>query len=97
LLANRGCRRTSGLLAQAFANGALVLEIDVPALCLASGVFESEREDGVALVDGVLAVSLAGVESVVDLVESRGGRELVYCLLLARRPCNADRIGVSYM
>jgi hypothetical protein len=50
----------------------------VPALGLAGGVFEGKGKDGVALLDGVLAVGLAGVERVVDLVKCRRGRELVY-------------------
>ena len=49
----------------------------MPALGLAGGVLEGECEDGVALLDGVLLVRLAGVQSVIDGIEGRGGRELV--------------------
>ena len=70
---------TSRLLAQALGNGARVLEIDVPAVGLAGGVLEGEGKDGVALLQGVLAVGLAGVEGGVDRLEGRGGGELV-CL-----------------
>lgn len=67
---------TSRLLSESLANGALVLEVDVPALNLAGGVLEVEGEDGVALLDGVLLVGLAG-ESGGDGVKRRGGGELV--------------------
>jgi hypothetical protein len=70
--------RTSRLLAQALADGALVLQVDVPALGLAGGVLEGEGKDGVALLHGILAVGLAGIKGLVDLVEGGGGGELVW-------------------
>ena len=77
VLLRYGLKRTGRLLAHALANGALVLEVDVPALGLAGGVLEGEGKDGVALLHGILAVGLAGVEGVVDLVKCRRGGELV--------------------
>ncbi len=69
---------TGGLLAEALADLALILEVNVPALGLASGVLEVEGEDGVALLDGVLLV--CGVaEGVVDGVKGGRGGELVCC------------------
>lgn len=58
----------------------------MPALGLAGGVLEGECEDGVALLDGVLLVRLAGVQSVIDGIEGRGRRKLV---------CMRRRIDVS--
>lgn len=49
----------------------------MPLLGLASGVLEDESKDGVALLDGVLAVGVAAGKSAVDGVESGGGGELV--------------------
>jgi hypothetical protein len=54
---------------------ALVLEIDVPALLLALGVLEVERENGTTLLDGVFAPGLVGLERLVNGVESSGGGE----------------------
>ena len=81
---------TSRLLAQALGNGARVLEVDVPAVGLAGGVLEGEGEDGVALLQGVLAVGLAGVESGVDRLEGLGGGELV-CFAVSDRPSDQAR------
>lgn len=69
---------TGGLLAKTLANLALVLEVNVPLVGLAGGVLEDESKDGVALLDGVLAVSVAAGKGAVNGVESGGGRELVY-------------------
>jgi len=78
-LGGTSCQKPTGrLLAKALADGALVLKVDVPALSLTSGVLEVEGKDGVALLDSVLAVGLAGVEGVVDGVESRRRGELVW-------------------
>ena len=44
---------------------------------LAGFVLEDESENGVALLDGVLAIGLAGVKGLVDLLEGGGRRELV--------------------
>jgi hypothetical protein len=49
----------------------------VPALGLAGRVLQRESEDGAALLDGGLALTLVGGERGVDGVEGRGGRELV--------------------
>jgi hypothetical protein len=79
LIGETAAERTSRLLADTLADSAFVLQVDVPALGLAGGVLEGEGEDGVALLHGILAVGLAGVQGLVDLVEGRGGGELV-CL-----------------
>lgn len=82
--------RTVRLLAQALADLALVLEVDVPALGLARGVLEGEGKDGVALLHGILAVGLAGREHLVDFVKRRGGGELV-CLPWSASEIRAGR------
>lgn len=69
--------RTVGL-PGALADSALLLQVDVPALGLAGLVLEGEGKDGAALLDGVLAVGLAGGEGRVDLVEGSRRGELVY-------------------
>lgn len=66
---------TSRLLSGAFADGARVLQVDVPAVGLAGGVLEVEGKDGLALRDGVLLVGIAG-ESGADRIEGGRGREL---------------------
>lgn len=68
---------TGGLVAKTLANLALVLEVNVPLVGLAGGVLEDKGKDGVALLDGVLAVGLAAGKGAVDGVEGGGGRELV--------------------
>lgn len=75
----KGLKRTGRLGAGAGGDLARLLEVDVPALGLAGLVLEGEGEDGVALLDGVLAVLGAGVEGRGDGVESDGGGELVCC------------------
>lgn len=69
---------TSGL-ANTSADLAGLLEVDVPALGLASLVLQGEGEDAVALLDGVLALILGGGEDGVDGVEGHRGGKLV-CL-----------------
>jgi hypothetical protein len=65
----------------------------VPAVDLAGGVLEVESEDSVALLQRILAVGLAGVEGLVDLVESRGGGELVwFCCQQLRPICNTHEM-----
>lgn len=49
----------------------------MPAVGLASGVLQRESEDGIALLNGGLALTVVGGQSSVDGVESRGGGELV--------------------
>lgn len=68
--------RTGGLLAKTLADLAGVLEVEVPAGGLAGLVLEGESEDGVSLLDGVLAVGFAGVDSLVHEVEGSRGGEL---------------------
>lgn len=68
--------RTGGLLAKTLADLAGVLEVEVPAGGLAGLVLEGESEDGVGLLDGILAVGFAGVESLVHEVEGSRGGEL---------------------
>ena len=61
-------QRTSRLGADTLANSALLLQIDMPALSLALGVLKSEREDGFALLHGILAGGLV-VQGLLNLVE----------------------------
>lgn len=68
-------KHTSGL-ADTGANTARLLEVDVPALRLASLVLEGEGKDTVGLLDGVLALGVGAGEDAVDDVESGRGREL---------------------
>lgn len=65
-----------GLLAETLGDLAGVLEVEVPGSGLASLVLEGEGEDGVGLLDGVLAVGLAGGQGSVDGVESSGAGEV---------------------
>jgi len=53
----------------------LVLQVEVPALLLTLGVLQIESNNGLSLVDGILAIGLVGLESLVDHVERGGGRE----------------------
>lgn len=50
----------------------------MPALSLARSVLEGKGKNGVALLHRILAVGLARVQGVVDLVKSRRGGELVF-------------------
>lgn len=68
---------TRRLVAEALAHLALVLQVDVPALGLAGRVLQREGEDGVAQLQGLLAVRLARGQDAVDGVEGGRGRELV--------------------
>lgn len=71
-------QRDGGLLAlgrDALADGAALLEIDVPGFFLAS-VLEGETEDGAAALDGVLSVGVGGRERARDFVEGGGGGEV---------------------
>lgn len=68
-------QRDGGLGGQALLHGARLLEVNVPAVRLAGRVLEGEGEDGVALLDGVLAVGLAA-EGRVDGVKGGRGGEL---------------------
>lgn len=62
----------------------------MPALRLASLVLESEGENTVSLLNGVLALGVGAGEHAVDDVEGRGGRELGYgSLVFATRCWNA--------
>lgn len=67
--------RTSWLLADSLSNGTRLLEVDVPALSLASLVLQGESEDGVGGLEGALAGSIIGLEGIVDGIESLGGWE----------------------
>ena len=67
---------TGGLLAEALANLALVLEVNVPALGLPSGVLKGEGKDSVALLDRILLVG-GILERLVDGLEGGRGGELV--------------------
>lgn len=71
-------KHTGGLVAKTLGDLALLLEVDVPAVGLTGSVLQIEGKDGIALLDGVLAVGLAGFQSIVDGVESGRGGELVW-------------------
>jgi hypothetical protein len=62
-------------------NLALVLQVEVPGLFFAVGILDVECDDGLGLLEGVLAVSLVGLERLVDDVEG-GGRGVGICRLL---------------
>lgn len=68
---------TVGVLGKAIGNGALVLEVNVPAGRLARLVLEGECKDSLAVLDGVLAAGFVAAESGVDGLEGLGGRESV--------------------
>ena len=68
---------TRGLGSRPRADGALFLEVDVPALGLPGLVLQGEGEYGIALLDGVFPVGLAGLEHGVDGLKCFRGRELV--------------------
>ena len=70
-------QRTIGLCAGAGSNLSSLLEINVPAGLVSARVLEGEGIDAVALLDGVLAIGVAGVDSRLDGVESGRGGELV--------------------
>lgn len=70
---------TIGLALDALGNLARVLQVDRPALRLAATVLKGEGEDGVALLDRILAVGVACVERLVDGVKGGRGGELVCC------------------
>jgi hypothetical protein len=50
----------------------------MPLADLAGRVLDLEAEEGLGLVDGVLAVGVAGAQGFVDDVEGGGGGELVW-------------------
>lgn len=66
---------TSWLISQTRGDFSLVSEVDVPALGLAGLILQGEGEDGIALLDGVLALSIITLESAVDELEGLGGGE----------------------
>ena len=74
--ASKQGKRTSRL-AKTLTDLTGLLQVNVPALGLASLVLQGESEDGTALLDGILAIGLRRVESLVDGVEGRGGREAI--------------------
>lgn len=62
-------RRTIRLCAGASSDLAGFLEVDVPAGLITARVLECEGVDAVALLDGILAIGIAGVDSRLDGVE----------------------------
>lgn len=68
---------TVGVLGKAILNGALLLEVDVPAGRLARLVLEGECKDSLSVLDGVLAAGFVAAESGIDGLEGLGGRESV--------------------
>ena len=57
------------------ANLALVLQVEVPGLLFTTLVLQVEGEDGLGLVDGILAIGITALEGLLDGVESGGGGE----------------------
>jgi hypothetical protein len=53
---------------------ALVLEVEVPGSLFAVLVLQVESDDGLGLLNGILAVGLVGLERLVDDVEGFGCR-----------------------
>ena len=68
---------TSRLGPRARGDGALLLEVDVPALGLPGLVLQGEGEYGIPLFNGVFTVGLAGLKHGVDGLKCFGGRKLV--------------------
>jgi hypothetical protein len=66
---------TSWLVSQTLGDGTLLPEVDVPALGLAGLVLQGEGEDGITLLDGVLALGIVRSETALDNVEGLGGGE----------------------
>lgn len=54
-------------------NLALVLQVEVPALFFAVGILQVEGDDGLGLVDGILALASISLERLLDDVERGGG------------------------
>jgi hypothetical protein len=81
-----GQKLTGRLLAEALVDGSRVLEVDVPGFRLAGRVLERETEDGLAGLDGVLALLLGG-QGGGDGVECARGRELVCSKIECQLPC----------
>jgi hypothetical protein len=63
-------RRTIRLCAGASSDLAGFLEVDMPAGLITARVLEGEGVDAVALLDGILAIGITGVDSRLDGVES---------------------------
>lgn len=70
--------RTIRLGANPGTDSTCLLEVDVPASLLAACVLEDEGVHAVALLDGVGAVGVAGIDGGVDGVKSGRRREVVY-------------------
>lgn len=64
-------------LVQALDNLAFLGQVNEPALCVAGGILQSDAEYSLAILDGVLPVSLVGIEGVVDGVKRHRRRKLV--------------------
>jgi len=69
------CKLTVSLAAfggKTLADLALVLEVEVPGCFFAASVLQVEGDDGLGLVEGILAIGLVGLERLVDDVEGGG-------------------------
>jgi hypothetical protein len=64
----------------------------VPALLLAVGVLDGERDNSLGLVDSLLARGLVALEGLVDHVERSGGGESVWTVSIA---CGGGTTGGS--
>lgn len=73
----------AALRSSALADSAVLLQIQVPALLLAVGILDRERDNGLGLVDGLLARGLVALEGLVDHVERGGGGESVWAVSIA--------------
>ena len=72
----------SALRSSTLANFTLLLQIKVPGFFLSFAVLKSESDDGLGLLDGVLALGSVGLEGGVDGVEGGGGGESVCSFML---------------
>jgi hypothetical protein len=57
---------TCRLISKTLSNRSLTLEIEVPALRLTGLILQSEGEDGICLLDGLLSLGIVSGEAIVD-------------------------------
>ena len=69
---------TSRVVARTLPNFSCFFEIDVPTVGLAGSVGQHKGEDGVALLDGLIALHLAGTQRILDCVEGDRRRKVGY-------------------
>jgi hypothetical protein len=66
---------TCRLISRTLSNRSLAPEIDVPALRLTGLILQGKGEDGISLLDGILALGIVSGEDTVDNVEGLGRGE----------------------